>query len=155
MAKWHRREQKRWRKRRERQRYNKQTHMITVTRDGRTAVGPTTDQAVTRRYIAAHSFVPKGIKAWSDDQMRKIAATVVPDEPASWERALILLAHHESQLGCDLIKALWDEAPEVLHGFCEQAYAEALMWIGESYDAADEAGEVIFDGQASGGGRSN
>lgn len=154
MARWHRREQKRWQKRRERQQANKQpTHMITITKDGRTAVGPTTDQAVTARYIAAHSFVPRGIEAWSDEQIREVAASVDRDKLGSWERALITIAHHQSRLGCDLIKALWAEAPEELHGFCEQAYAEALMWIGESFPG-DEEGELVFDAQA-GGGASN
>ena len=101
--------------------------MITVTRDGRTAVGPTTDQAVTARYIAAHAYVPKGIEAWSAEQIREVATRVDRDKLGSWERALITIAHHQSRLGCDLIKALWAEAPEELHGFCEQAYAEALL----------------------------
>ena len=152
MAKWHRREQKRWKTRRERQRREKQPfYSLTITKDGTSAVSPITDHASTRRYFAAHDHVPEGIEHWSDKQIRAVAAGVVHDEPASWERALILLAHHRSQLACDLIKALWDEAPQDLDGFCKQAYAEGLMWIGKSY-AADEEGEVIFEG---GGGLPN
>jgi hypothetical protein len=156
MAKWHRREQKRWKKRRELQRASRQpTHMITVTKDGRTAVGPKADHAVTARYIAAHSCVPRGIEAWSDEQIREVAASLDRDKLGSWERVLVLLAHHQSRLSCDLIKALWAEAPEELHGFCEQAYAEALMWIGESYQD-ESAGEVLFEVEAEAeGGRSN
>lgn len=151
MAKWHRREQKGWKRRRPQ---DQLTQVITLTKDGRSAVGPKADHQVMQRYMDAHAFVPEGVEAWSEQQIRQVAAALVRDRPASWERTLIVLAHHQSRLACDLIKALWSEAPEELHGFCEQAYAEALMWIGETYEGDqpdDQAGEVLFEAEARGG----
>jgi len=150
MAKWHRREQKRWNKRQQRRREKQQHYSIICTKEGLSSVTPVSDPKVMKRYLAAHDYVPKGIEGWSGEQMREIAAKIVPDERVSWERALIMLAHHRSQLACDLIRELWDRAPEQLHSFCEQAYAEGLMWIGKSY-LPHEEGAVIFEAPAGGG----
>ena len=84
-------------------------------------------------YLQCHDLVPEEIKTWSEEQIRELAGSVVPGHPATWERALILLAHHQSQLASDLIAELTAEAPPALQQFCELAYSESLAWLGTSY----------------------
>lgn len=99
------------------------------------------------RYLVAHDWIPggkeKNVEVLSEEQVRELAASVVDDEPETWERALILLAHHKSQLASDLIQELRERAPEGLQGFCELAHAESLSWLGYNYVSDSDGRKTV------------
>jgi hypothetical protein len=106
-----------------------------------------TQPETSLRYLLAHDWIPggkeKNVVVMSEEQVRELAASVVDDQPETWERALILLAHHKSQLATDLIQQLQERAPEELQGFCELAHAESLSWLGYNYVSEPDGRKTV------------
>jgi hypothetical protein len=109
-----------------------------------TTVCPVSDVEVLMRYLTAHAWVPEGVELWSEQQLREVAASVEEGMPQTWERALIILAHHGSRLACDLIARLAEKAPPELREFCDHAYGEGLSWLGQGHVRDEEGGLTIF-----------
>jgi len=105
--------------------------------------------ATHRRYLELHyTLLPEGVERWSPDQLRaKVEIARVTGKQEDWERALMLLAHHRSELACDLLRELEPRLPEALHGFQQLALGEALGWLGYDY-ISDEQGRprVLLSG---------
>lgn len=97
--------------------------------------------ATHRRYIELHhTLLPKGVEGWSVEQLqRKIEIARVSGTHQDWERAMLLLAHHRSEVACDLLRELESWVPEGLQGFHQLALGEAFGWLGYDY-VTDEAG---------------
>jgi hypothetical protein len=51
----------------------------------------------------------------------------------------MVLAHHRSELACDLLREIEPQVPEELHGFHQLALGESLGWLGYNY-VTDEEG---------------
>jgi len=86
-----------------------------------------------KRYARAHHLVPKDIEKWTEAQLVEVANAVADDRPETWRRALVLLAHHQSQVANDLLAVLREQVPPELAEQAEMAWAESLAWLGYSY----------------------
>lgn len=94
-----------------------------------------------RRYLELHyDLLPKGVEEWSVERLQqKIEIARVSGASRDWEGAMLLLAHHRSEVACDLLRELEPHVPEALRGFHQLALGEALGWLGYDY-VIDEAG---------------
>ena len=89
--------------------------------------------ATARRYLDLHALLPKDVECWSDDLLDELLEELDEEQVDTWERVLMLLAHHRSPKASDLIEDLRRQAPPELDEFCELAYAESLGWLGFDY----------------------
>jgi len=95
------------------------------------------------RYYRRHELVPETIQIWSRKRLQDVVEIAkISGKTAHWERALILLAHHESELACNMLRELEPVVPEVVATFWEMAYAESLAWLGYDY-MPDEEGRPM------------
>jgi hypothetical protein len=97
--------------------------------------------ATHRRYIDLHyDLLPKGVEGWSVEQLQgKMEIARVSGANRDWERALLLLAHHRSEVACDLLREVEPWVPEELSGLHQLALGEAYGWLGYDY-ITDRAG---------------
>jgi len=106
-------------------------------------------------YLACHTMVPKDIAQWSEAQLLEpLEQARAQGALSDWQRALILLAHHESELASSILGELLAEVPAELEDFWELAYAESVGWLGFDYLLDDDgrpqvvpAGMAIPEGQ--------
>lgn len=135
---------KRNRQRRQKQRsgQTKRPMMLGINlRNGAvTCNGAKASMMMQMRYMRLHQLIPEDIQSWNEAQLRQLleVARVSGKEP-DWERALVLLAHHESELACDLLQQVKIHAPPQLSELWELAYGESLGWLGYDY-IPDEQG---------------
>jgi len=109
---------------------------------GRVSCAVVEADAETRlRYLELHyTLVPKGVETWSAARLeREIAVARATGHRKDWERTLLRLAHHQSELACDLLRQVEPQVPVELHGFHQLALGEALGWLGYDY-VTDEEG---------------
>jgi hypothetical protein len=83
-------------------------------------------------YLADHDLLPElGAEGLGEDALRVLVAAA--EESGStdhWREALILLAHHRSELAKDVLAGLEDRVPPDVRDYWELAYAEAVGWLG-------------------------
>lgn len=99
------------------------------------------DVLTQRRYLELHyTLLPEDVESWSAEQLeRKVEIARLTGERRDWERALMVLAHHRTELACDLLREIEPQVPEELHGFHQLALGESLGWLGYDY-VTDEEG---------------
>ncbi len=85
------------------------------------------------RYLALHELLPKGLTRWSKEDLDDLVEELSHDDTQTWERVLILLAHHQSPAAMEILTDLREQAPPDLAEFAELAYAESLTWLGFDY----------------------
>ena len=83
------------------------------------------------RYLELHALVPDDIHLWPAARVRAMAREVDHEtRVATWERTLLLLAHHRSQLAHDLLVELEPKVRASLQPVWEMARGESLGWMG-------------------------
>ena len=87
----------------------------------------------SRRYLKLHSLLPEGLAAWPAERLDELVRELEGDETETWERVLILLAHHQSPTAMEILRDLREQVPADLVEFSELAYAESLTWLGFDY----------------------
>ncbi len=109
-----------------------QTYDISILPNGAvTAVAaPRRD---TLRYLDLHGLVPEDVHLWEEARIKAMAQVDRDSPVATWERVLMLLAHHRSQLAHDLLMALEHEVPKHLGAVWELARGESVGWLGYNF----------------------
>jgi hypothetical protein len=137
---------KRWKRRRSKggqaKQSNQQFYSISVPFNGGIACVAVAPE-VTSHYVEQHKLLPEGLKEWSTEEIHDLAQGVEQMGRETWERVLILLAHHESPQASDLLQELREKVPPELSDFWELAYAESVTWLGYNY-VRDEKGQVTI-----------
>jgi hypothetical protein len=99
------------------------------------------------RYLEAHALLPEDIESWSADRLRHpVEVARITGKQADWERALMLLAHHRSELACDILHDIEPHVPEEVASYWELAFGESLGWLGYDY-IPDEEGRPMAVGK--------
>lgn len=122
-----------------------QIFLMSVLPTAGSVVSVATTPETSWRYMECHDHLPPAseLVRWSEEQVRALPLTVDSSRPDTWERALILLAHHQSNLAVELIEKLRDRVPASLADFYELALAEAKGWLGSSFIQDEDGMEPL------------
>lgn len=91
------------------------------------------DAHTATRYLELHDIIPDSLPDWPAEDLDELIDELDPGDPSTFERTLILLAHHKSPRAVDLVREIAADLPEELVCFAELAYAEAIGWLGYNY----------------------
>lgn len=93
-------------------------------------------------YLELHTLVPEDIHLWPEARIGAMARQLDSSSRAvTWERTLMLLAHHRSQAAHDLLMDLEPAVPAELSTVWEMARGESLGWLGNNFHR-DGAGNM-------------
>ncbi len=88
---------------------------------------------VAERYLELHDLLPGGLHDWPEADLDDLVQEVDGADVDTWERVLIMLAHHRSRRAAGLLLELGFQVPPELKSFAELAFAESLGWLGFDY----------------------
>ncbi len=97
------------------------------------------------RYIQLHDLVPDGIEGWSQRKLRRLVDRLGQGQAgqAMWERALVLLAHHQSEAARDLLLELEPRVPADLRQIWLLARDESQTWLGNRVIGTSEGKTTV------------
>lgn len=104
----------------------------------------TVEDAAARRYLELHAILPEDLTSWSEADLEELIEELEPEHSDTWERILMLLAHHRSWRASALIRELRAVLPADLSAFGELAYAESLGWLGFDYIRYEPGAEPVI-----------
>jgi len=109
------------------------TYMATICLPTGATMCVPVDRDMARRYAELHDILPGDLTGWTEEALDDLIHEIEPDDVESYQRVLILLAHHRSERASELIAELRPNLPVDLAQFAEMAYAESLNWLGLDY----------------------
>ena len=109
------------------------TYMATICMPTGATMCVPVEHDMAMRYAELHNILPNDLSEWSEEALDELIHEIEPDDVESYQRALILLAHHRSERASELIAELRPNLTPDLAQFAEMAYAESLNWLGLDY----------------------